>query len=135
MRNFPLLFSYLFGTKQNRLPRIVCAAAGSFIVWNGRGCFLLGAFFLFAGELFDQQIGYISQKLNAQIQQDRHKRHLPALIVAPVILRLCGGDHLHFDPALLGDEHLAGFAALERADDALFLHGVHQAGGAGVAEL
>ena len=36
---------------------------------------------------------------------------------------------------VLGHQHLAGLAALEGADNALFLHLIHQAGGAGIAHL
>ena len=43
--------------------------------------------------------------------------------------------HLHFQPLLAADEHGAGLCTLVGADNALLLHLVHDAGGAGVAQL
>ena len=43
--------------------------------------------------------------------------------------------HLHLQPLLAADEDSAGFGTLIGADDALLLHLIHDAGGAGITQL
>ncbi len=57
------------------------------------------------------------------------------LIISSVILCSGGGNHFHLNPTLLGNQNLAGFTALKRSDNSFFLHRIHQAGSAGIAEF
>ena len=43
--------------------------------------------------------------------------------------------HLHFQPLLAADEDSTGLGTLIGADDALLLHLIHDAGGAGITQL